>query len=136
MKPYLDISGLLGVSNEERATHGFKKGCIPWNKGKEYPQIQGSNHWKWKANRDELIRKDQRNDPLYKRWMTEVKRRDKVCMKSDSHCFGYKVAHHIKSWADYPELRYDVDNGITLCRLHHYLEHGYKIEALIEKSEY
>jgi predicted DNA-binding protein (UPF0251 family) len=28
--------------------------------------------------------------------------------------------HHIKRWNDSPELRYDPNNGITLCRPHHY----------------
>jgi hypothetical protein len=28
-------------------------------------------------------------------------------------------AHHILPFMDYPDLRYDVSNGITLCRQHH-----------------
>lgn len=58
-------------------------------------------------------------------WASLVKERDKQCMKcgniNDLH------AHHINSFKDHPELRYDVNNGITLCghchRLHH-IEHG------------
>jgi len=111
-----------------------KKGNSPaWNKGKEYPQIQGENHWKWKENRDELIKKNLRNDPLYKRWQSEVKRRDKICMEKDGSCCGYLIAHHIKSWKDYPELRYELDNGITLCQFHHYRKHGFKVDVLTKK---
>lgn len=28
-------------------------------------------------------------------------------------------AHHILGWEEYPKLRYEVNNGITLCRAHH-----------------
>ena len=28
----------------------------------------------------------------------------------------YLEAHHIKSWAEFPKLRNDVENGITLCK--------------------
>ena len=27
--------------------------------------------------------------------------------------------HHILSWKDYPELHYQINNGITLCHAHH-----------------
>jgi len=32
-------------------TYGFKKGHIPWNKGKEYLQISGKNNPNWKGGK-------------------------------------------------------------------------------------
>jgi len=31
---------------------------------------------------------------------------------------GKIKAHHILSWKDFPELRYETNNGITLCQAH------------------
>lgn len=38
---------------------------------------------------------------------------------NNKDCEGKLEAHHILSWKDYPELRYDINNGITLCHAHH-----------------
>jgi hypothetical protein len=54
-------------------------------------------------------------------WSSMVKIRDGKCMKCSS---VYDLhAHHIKSFKDHSELRYDVNNGITLCGICHRLEH-------------
>lgn len=67
-------------------------------------------------------RKD-RNLSIYKEWRLAVFARDSY---SCQHCgvknqkgLGITVqleADHIKSWTAYPELRYEVSNGRTLCK--------------------
>lgn len=53
-------------------------------------------------------------------WASLVKLRDKKCVKCGS---VYKLhAHHIKPFKNNPELRYDVNNGETLCSYCH-IEH-------------
>lgn len=56
-----------------------------------------------------------RNTEQYKVWRRAVFERDDFTCKSCG-ARGCKInAHHIKSYAYYPELRVDVGNGITLC---------------------
>jgi hypothetical protein len=55
------------------------------------------------------------NTPEYKAWRYAVFARDhftcQLCMRK-----GEKInAHHIIRWADAPQLRFVVSNGITLC---------------------
>lgn len=58
------------------------------------------------------------NDPRYKYWRSRVYKRDgyacKLCLSKDAI-----EAHHIKRWADFPEHRFDINNGITLCKVCH-----------------
>ena len=98
----------------------FKKGHTPWNKGKEIPQIQGENHWNWKGGLRNRKRNNERNDSRYHAWVKSVKERDNWTCKIDNEdCSGYCIVHHIESWRDNPNKRYDVNNGITLCQAHH-----------------
>ena|ERR1039458_2888759 len=56
----------------------------------------------------------------YRQWRGKVFERDNfTCQMKDDTCSGPLNADHIKSWRDYPELRYDVGNGRALCSSHH-----------------
>ncbi|WP_080407847.1 HNH endonuclease [Burkholderia ubonensis] len=61
-----------------------------------------------------------------KRWRYDVMSRDGwMCIHCGDDKGGNLEAHHRKEWAEYPELRFDVSNGITLCRACHWLAHAY-----------
>lgn len=117
----------------------FKKGVAPWNKGlrktfdprvashrlgKKYPQISGPNHYLWISDRSKLKKlgdteKDRRSSACVI-WRNEVRKRDNFkCKMKNSDCEGRLETHHILSWTHFPELRYDLNNGITLCHAHH-----------------
>lgn len=63
----------------------------------------------------ERINSKIRKNPEYYAWRKAVYKRDNYTCVECGECDGELHAHHIKSWADYPELRYDIDNGQTLC---------------------
>lgn len=78
--------------------------------------MSGSNNWNWKGGKP----KDKRsaNTEEYQAWRKSVFERDNyTCQREDcdSKRGIYLHCHHIKSWAKFPELRYEVSNGLTLC---------------------
>lgn len=65
-----------------------------------------------------ITQRPERALPQYKAWVSAVFKRDKHTCKMCGYIakkFRHIQAHHIKRWADYPMLRYQVANGITLC---------------------
>lgn len=65
------------------------------------------------------------NDPQYKEWRKRVYSRDHHHCRWPNCKLKRKLnAHHIKTWAEYPGLRFDINNGITLCKYHHDLIKG------------
>lgn len=65
----------------------------------------------------------------YKKWSLEVKTRDGfTCKIANKDCTGLVVAHHILPWRLHPELRYEVNNGITLCHNHNPRKHKEEAE--------
>lgn len=85
------------------------------------PMPRQEKHWRWIQDRTKL--KDDSKDrggQLHRDWSKSVKNRDNwKCKINNNKCTGRLEAHHILSWKDHPELRYDINNGITLCHFHH-----------------
>ena len=94
-------------------------------KGEKHPFFGGwsskEKHPRYIKDRSKLKTDRQKMyDTQYKYWMLEVKKRDLwKCKINNSDCKGRLESHHILSWKDFPELRYDINNGITLCHAHH-----------------
>lgn len=92
----------------------WKVGMSPWNKGKKYPQITGPLNNKWKggiSSQNDKIRKSF----IYKLWKKSVFEKDDYTCQECRKRGGKLNAHHLKPFATYPELRFAIDNGITLC---------------------
>lgn len=65
------------------------------------------------------------NDSQYKEWRKKVYTRDNHTCQWPNCCSKKRLnAHHIKTWANYPGLRFLVENGITLCYQHHKMIKG------------
>lgn len=57
-----------------------------------------------------------------KKWSFAIKEKYNFkCVKCGSNKNLH--SHHIKSWRHFPELRFDLDNGLCLCQKCHILEH-------------
>lgn len=70
--------------------------------------------------------KNRYKDSKYLRWHRKVFVRDNFTCQNCGQVGGNLEAHHIKEWKNYPELRYLVENGQTLCKLCHSKTDNYK----------
>jgi len=86
--------------------------------------LQGEKHYLYKKDRNSLVKSEKKHlDSCYKDWVKGVKNRDNWrCRIANDDCSGRLEAHHILRWSSHPELRYNLNNGITLCRFHHPLK--------------
>jgi hypothetical protein len=111
----------------------FKKGSIPWNKGKDCPQFQGANGGGWKGGVTPLYTAI-RNSRQMREWKSDVYTRDKfTCQHCGDNRGGNLNAHHIKPFsmilaernitsleeAFKCEELWNINNGITLCESCH-----------------
>lgn len=85
--------------------------------------FSGEKHWNWKGGITPENRKI-KNGIEYRLWREAVFARDNwTCQKSGIKSGMGKAIilhpHHIKNFSKYPELRFAIDNGITLSEKAH-----------------
>jgi len=86
---------------------------------------RGENHPNWKGGRSKSYKTGYYSTE-YKEWRIKVFERDGYKCQSCGITGTYITAHHIKSFAHYPELRFELGNGVTLCEPCHSLTDNYK----------
>lgn len=92
------------------------------NKGKKFLQYSGDKHPNWKGGATPKNRKI-RNSLEYALWRNVVFDRDgytcQECGVKNEKGLGKSVrleVHHIESFVNNLKKRFDIDNGITLCK--------------------
>lgn len=96
----------------------LNKGRTPWNKGlKGY--LSGDKNPAWKhglGNKNKTARQIEMHSIEYRDWRKKVFERDNYTCVLCGAKGNVLNADHIKSWKDYTDLRYSIDNGRTLCK--------------------
>ena len=86
--------------------------------GKPNSKVSGVKNWNWKGGIS-LEREKIRHSMEYSEWVRKVYIRNNFTCQKYKTKGGNLVAHHILNFSDFPELRFDVNNGITLSRKAH-----------------
>ena len=100
----------------------------------------GVNHANYNPSITDEERDRFRLDWEVKVWSKKVKERDMyICQICRSKASGSLVSHHIYSYADNKDKRYDIENGVTLCSTCHtdfHQQYGYGKNTRRQFNEY
>lgn len=133
------------VSQKLRA-HGVTMRPSGQNLGKKMPpsagakisafrrgNFTGDSNPNWRGGKGP---KDQKARCSYqsKEWSKAVRERDSHTCQKCGTTQGKLHAHHLKPWKHHPELRFDVDNGLTVCQPCHQALHNFRFPWLNGES--
>lgn len=78
----------------------------------------GANYWNWKGG---VHKRDKTERVRFvKYYAPKVLNRDNYTCQMCQQYGGYLHVDHIEAWAEFPDLRFDLNNCRTLCRSCHY----------------
>ena len=113
-KPSWNKGKHLSSQHKKALSEAKYKNPVRYWKGKHHV-LTGKRHWNWQGginSTNDTIRKSLE----YKLWRTAVFERDNYTCIWGGKEHGSKLnADHIKPFAYFPELRFAIDNGRTLC---------------------
>jgi len=119
---------LAHLGKPSKSKTKFVKGIPSWNKGIHIDAIRGDKCWKWKGGitpENHRIR----TSLEMKLWRKSCFERDNFTCKKCGQSGGELRVHHINNFADFPEIRLSLDNGITLCnKCHKEFHHKYGVK--------
>jgi len=105
-----------GKTYPQMVGNKHRQGKSPWNKGKKFNAISGNRNCNWRGGVTPINEKI-RKSIEYKLWRKAVYERDNyTCVWCGDNTSGNLNADHIKPFALFPELRFAIDNGRTLCK--------------------
>lgn len=79
-----------------------------------HSKMKGANNPNWKGGSNNRLNTI-RTSAKYKKWRLAVYERDKYTCQTCGQVGGKLNADHIKKFSIYPNLRFDLNNGRTLC---------------------
>lgn len=122
------LAGLCGEGDsdiQELVNNGFLR--KEYEDGFPYYII---THWYENNGIGETAKK--RNNYRYRKWRESILKRDKICQICGSS--QELEVHHIKHFAEYPDLREDDNNAVVLCKIcHRELHRREKNEQRLDK---
>lgn len=115
---------VLMIAIRKRSDSPEWKSAAHFQKGELHPRYNGNHKARAESGRYE-----------YKKWHAEVLKKDNYTCQKCGKRGGRLQSHHIKEWAKFPELRFDVNNGIAVCEDCHIAIHGGKRKPMTRKCD-
>lgn len=117
---------VLSAEHRQKLRDGAKGRKMPPRSAIHRQRMRDSHkgeksHW-WKGGITQAnakLRQVIMNSFEYRDWRTSVFKRDNYTCQNCTKRGGVLHAHHIKPFSIYPELRFEVSNGQTLCKSCH-----------------
>ena len=108
------VSPRKGIKISEETRKKLKES----HTGLKCPHNSKQKHWNWKGGiTKEIV--SIRASANYKNWRIQVFERDEYKCQICFQIGGYLNADHILPFCEYPEKRFDIQNGRTLCKSCH-----------------